>query len=329
VYSLEFLGRSADPEKLSEALSPNGALGNSPATTAYYLLLSDPKNAASVAYLEEVRKRERIVTVYPFRVFELSWVLNNLLFSGLPITEFATKSEFDYLAQALSGEGAALDPTFGVTDGDITSVCCHVLLNAGYDIDPSILSHFENPDTRIFRTYSYERNVSNSTNIHALDALRLMDSYPDVSSVREQVSLKLLDNRKYNIFWIDKWHASPYYATAHALVGLLKEKVFFVHACRHTVAWLLHTQRSDGSWGFFQKGTLEETAYVLTALLYYSQYEPIEAGVLHRAASYLLQGYVGENTSFPELWLAKSIYAPHDIVRSAILAALILYEATV
>src|SRR5262245_8544998 len=39
VHSLEFLGHSADLDQLQQALASNGSLGNSPAATAYYLLL--------------------------------------------------------------------------------------------------------------------------------------------------------------------------------------------------------------------------------------------------------------------------------------------------
>jgi len=327
VYSLEFLGPGGDVDRLSQALASNGALGDSPATTAYYLLRrGDAVDERALAYLEHVRARDRIVTVYPFRVFELSWVLNNLLFSGLPIDAFADAACIKDLWAQMTPEGAALDPTFGIADGDITSVCCHVLRSAGYDVDPAILARFEDPKTRVFHTYQYERNISMSTNIHALDALNLMPDYPGLHETKEEVIVTLLDNRKYNIYWFDKWHASPYYTTAHALVALLREGAYLAHACQHTVDWMVHTQHRDGSWGFFQEGTVEETAYALTALLHYHRYEPIDVDVLHRGAAYLARGHEGPSATYPELWLAKSTYAPYDIIRSAILTALILYE---
>jgi len=329
VYSLEFLGRFGDAEKLQAALSPNGSLGDSPASTAYYLTLCPGQvDGRALEYLETVRQRNRVITVYPFRVFELAWVLNNLLYSGLPLTAFVSPDVCGELYAEMKPTGIALDPTFGPTDGDITSVCTRVLLSAGYEVDPLILAHFEDKETRIFHTYPYELNVSMSTNIHALDALRLMTNYPDREEVRKQVTVALLNYRQYGTYWTDKWHASPYYATSHALIALLAEGMYLAHACRHTVDWLLHTQQSDGSWGFFQLGTIEETAYALEALLHYNQHEKIDPDILHRGAAYLAERYQGAQASFPELWLAKSIYSPYDIVRSAILTALILYEET-
>lgn len=331
VYSLEFLGKAGDVNQLQQAVNPSGSVGNSPATTAYYLSLHNHDanvDERALAYLETVQQQDRIFTVYPFRTFELGWVLNNLLFSGLPITEFADQDTLDTLHAAITPTGVALDPTFGISDGDITSVCSHVLLKSGRRIDPLILTHFENPKTSTFCTYKYERNMSISTNVHAWTTLRCLPDYPNQEEVRRQIVLTLLGNREYDTYWFDKWHASPYYATSHILIGLVDETRYLAYECRHTIDWILHNQRDDGSWGFYQGGTEEETAYALTVLLYYRRYEPIPSDTLHRGAAYLARKYQGANSTYYELWLAKSIYAPHDIIRSAILAALILYEET-
>ncbi len=331
VYSLEFLGRRGDVDQLQQAVNSSGSIGNSPATTAYYLSLRQRDGGLderSLTYLETILERDRVITVYPFRVFELAWVLNNLIFSGQPITDFADAAIFRKLLAEMGPTGIALDPTFGIPDGDITSVCCRVLLSAGYDVSPSILAHFENQETHIFRTYHYERNVSVSTNTHALDALNLMPEYPNQAEVKKHVIIALLNNRQYHIYWTDKWHGSPYYASAHALVGLLQEGSHLIHECRHTVDWIIHNQHDDGSWGFYHHGTIEETAYALMALLHYHRYRPVNVDVLHRGAACLARMHQANDATYPELWLAKSIYAPYDIIRSAILATLILYEET-
>jgi halimadienyl-diphosphate synthase len=328
VFSLEFMGRSGDIAKLRTALNENGSIGNSPATTAYYLELN-PKDSRAKLYLEDVvRKKKYGIPVYPFRVFELTWVLNNLIFSSIPITEFAGEDIWEELRVSLGPRGVGSDTTF-IPDGDSTSVCCHVLLQSGYDIPPSIPGQYEDKARKLFRTYPYERNISISTNVHALDALRSMPTYPNQEKLRESIILMLLNNREYNMYWVDKWHASPYYATSHALVALLKEKKnYLIHACRHTIDWLIHNQREDGSWGFFDRGTPEETAYVLTALLHYYQQESVNLEILHRAADYLIEAHQ-EDWTPPPLWIIKSLFLPHNIVKSAILSSLILYQKTV
>ncbi|RLC66107.1 MAG: hypothetical protein DRI48_05460, partial [Chloroflexi bacterium] len=130
VYSLEFLGRRGDVDQLQQAVNSSGSIGNSPATTAYYLSLRQRDGGLderSLTYLETILERDRVITVYPFRVFELAWVLNNLIFSGQPITDFADAAIFRKLLAEMGPTGIALDPTFGIPDGDITSVCCRVL----------------------------------------------------------------------------------------------------------------------------------------------------------------------------------------------------------
>lgn len=326
VHSLEFLGSSGNVRKIEQALNSIGSIGNSPAATAYYLSL-DQGDQRALGYLEAVRAHmEHIIYLYPFRTFELSWVLNNLTFSGLPITGLVDEDALEVLLSALGANGAGLDPAFGIPDGDITSVCFKVLLEAGYDPDPLILAEYEDDEERIFKTYEYERNMSVSTNAHALEALQLMPDYPNRREVRDQIVRVLLDNRTYDTFWTDKWHASPYYATSHALVALMKEGSYIAHACRHTVDWLTHTQRDDGSWGFFHTGTAEETAYALTALLHYRQHGSVDEDAVHRGAGYLERVYHESDSPYPEFWIGKDLFAPYDVIRSTVLAALILYQ---
>ena len=328
VYSLEFLGPSGDPDRLRQALAVNGSLGTSPATTAYYLL-RNPQDERALAYLEAARRHSsQVISTYPFRTYELTWVLNNLALCRLPLALFAGDNIWQELQSGLGPTGISMDPAFGVPDGDTTSVCCRVLLEAGYHVDPLILAHFENQDPRVFRTWDYERNISVSTNIHALEALGLMTDYPDRRQVQEQVLLMLLDNRRYKMYWTDKWHASPYYSTSHALVAMLKEGSYMAHACHDSIDWIVHTQRDDGSWGFFDHGTAEETAYAMTALLHYHALEPLDQDMLHRGASALARNYEVVNPAYPELWISKCLFAPTDIIRSAVLSALILYGET-
>jgi len=305
VLSLEFLGKSADVDKLSSALNVNGSLGNSPAATAYYLSLvgDDPR---AVTYLNNVKSH----------------------LPHIPIKGLLNEKEWQNLQAELVPAGVGFDPTFGIPDGDTSSVCCRVLLSAGRDVDPQILAQYQDKEKHLFRTYHYERNPSVSTNVHALEALNLMPDYPNRSQVQEEIVTMLLDSRRYNTFWVDKWHASPFYATSHTLVALLNTRPYLASVCQHTVDWITHTQLSDGSWGYFRQGTVEETAFALTALLHYHQHQPIDEDILHRGAAYLARRYEGEPSVFPPLWIVKCLYSPTDIIRSVILAALIFYEET-
>jgi halimadienyl-diphosphate synthase len=326
VHSLEFLGRSGRADNLRKAKAPNGSVGNSPATTAYYLLLAGDDPSAW-NYLEAVRRNSGLVNiVYPFQTFNLTWVLNNLAYSGLPVRDLASSEVWEGLAKEIDPDGVSFDPSFGVPDGDTTSVCARLLLAAGYPVDPCILQAFEDKNHTIFRTYRFERNPSVGTNVHALEALHHMPEYPNRRVMQEAIILMLLDQRRFDVYWTDKWHASPYYATTHALVGLLQGDFYLDYFCRPTVDWLLHTQRPDGSWGFYEQSTAEETAYAMTALLHYNRNRRVPADVLHRGAAYLAQAVEAGDKAHPPMWIEKCLYVPYEIVQAAILAALIQYD---
>ena len=326
VHSLEFLGRLADPARLREAQAANGSLGNSPATTAFYLLF-DRLNERAWSYLDDVQQHMgHVNNVYPFRTFNLTWVLNNLAFCGAPLTEFAGPEIWQRLSSEIHPDGVGADPSFGIPDGDTTSVCIRLLRSAGYEVEPEILAKFEDPQQHIFRTYRFERNASVGTNVHALEALHLLPDYPERRTAQERIVLMLLDQQKLGLYWTDKWHASPYYATTHALIGLLQRDFYLAYFCHPTIDWLEHTQREDGSWGYFEHGTVEETAYALTALLHYNRHRRVNQDVLHRGGAYLTRTCQSPMANHPPLWIEKCLYTPYEIIQAAVLAALILYE---
>ncbi len=328
VYSLEFLGRDGDVSQIQKAKTAIGSIGNSPATTAYYLGLCQSQDKQALDYLETVAKHDQgTITVYPFKIFELVWVLNNFLYTGLPVTEFITQDQLLALREQIGARGVGFDETFTVTDGDTTSVTYRVLASAGLEPDPKGLLYFENKEKGVFRTWDYERNVSVSANAHALEALHLMPDYPNAAHIKEKVIVSLLGNQILNMYWTDKWHASPYYATAHALIAMIKEKPFLAYTSHHTRDWIVHTQQADGSWGFFGPGTPEETAYAMMLLFQFNQHEPIDRDVFHRGAEYLMKEYSRPKSIYPDLWIAKCLYGPDEVVRSAILATIIMYCA--
>ncbi len=329
VHSLEFLGKDSDLRKMQQAVGVNGSLGNSPATTSYYLLQGAKDNRA-IAYLENMlAHNQHVIYLHPFRAFELAWVLHSFSICSEGLKNLTSDSVWTKLQDNLGERGTGLDPTFGIEDSDTTSVTMLLLKLAGYPVNSKILARFEDKETLAFRTYDYERNISISTNAHALEALSLLSDYPEREKSRDHITAFLLANRTFDTYWTDKWHASPYYATAHVLVGITRATPRILDECHRTIAWLAHTQKEDGSWGFFNGGTLEETAYALIALLYSSRRFPINKDILRRGAAYLLEKTIEQhNDHHPPLWLGKSLYIPHDIVQAAILAALMLYKDT-
>ncbi len=327
-FSLEFLGAKGDPERLAGLMAASGAVACSPATTAY-LMLQRGINGDALRYLEQMRVQPGGVPhFYPLRVFEVAWVLEHLTFGGISINDgyLVAPAIWQELASAVGEQGVSMDPAFGINDGDTTAVTARMLALAGRPMEPGILQRFEDPETRTFRTFSFERNASVSTNAHSLEALALMPDYPDRQEVWDRVVTMLLASRKYQSYWTDKWHASPFYATSHVLIALLHSDEPLVSECLGSVDWMIHMQRANGSWGYFDQGTAEETAYVLLTLLsFYHRFKAVDVDVLKKGAEYLWHAGMS-NKQYPDLWIAKSLFAPEGVVESAILAAKHLYK---
>lgn len=327
-FSLEFLDNRGDVDHILRLQGPNGAIANSPATTAY-LMLQGGNNQQALEYLEKAKAFPGgVPAFYPFCTFELAWVLEHLIFGGLSLNTALVQSPiWEDLLASLSRKGVSMDPAFGIDDGDTTAVTLHVLASGGYSVDPMILQHFEEPNLRTFRTFDFERNASASTNAHALAALSLMPDYPDREKVRDSVMALLFADRVFDTYWMDKWHASPYYATSHILITLTRLGEPLIIECRPSIEWMLHTQRYDGSWGYFDRGTAEETAYALLTLLsYHRKVNAVDIEVLKKGGAFLHATI--NQINYPDLWIAKSLFAPNDVIRSAILGALNLYQDT-
>ena len=329
-FSLEFLGARGDPERLGGVMAKNGSVANSPATTAY-LMLQRGEDGEALSYLEWMRAQPGGVPhFYPLRIFEVAWVLEHLTFGGISLNDdgLVEQAVWQELESAVGERGVSMDPEFGIDDGDTTAVTVRMLALADRPVDPYTLQCFEDPETRTFRTFSFERNASVSTNAHSLEALALMPDYPDRQEVWDRVVTMLLASRRYQSYWTDKWHASPFYATSHVLIALLHSDEPLVSECFGSIDWMTHMQRPDGSWGYFDQGTAEETAYVLLTLLsFHERFACVDVEVLKRGAAYLRHAFES-NKTYPDLWVAKSLFAPEGVVESAILAAIYLYQVT-
>jgi len=89
------------------------------------------------------------------------------------------------------------------------------------------------------------------------------------------------------------------------------------------IQWLLRGQRPDGGWGWFDRSSPEETAYALQSLILARKAGlSIDLACLARGAAYLSPFDGSEPADIhPKLWIAKGLYRPLHVVRSAVLAA--------
>ncbi len=310
----EDFGILLNVENLQE---PNGSVGYSPSATAYFASRVVPADPAALDYLYQIGARGGCgVDVAPFDVFEPAWALWNFsLVNGYQSNgHWQFKPHLDFLDEAwLPQRGIGFTKGFHPVDSDNSSVAYEVLLKYGYDPDLDAILDFEE-DTH-FRCFAYESNPSISANIHVLGALRQANFAAD-SAVVHKVARFLSKQRVRGSYWLDKWHASPFYPTSHAVIiatGYLDGMV------EKSIDWILEQQHADGSWGYYAP-TAEETAYCLQALAIWNQrHNSIQPEVLQRGADWLQQNW---QPPYEPLWVGKCLYNPQLVVYSAILSAL-------
>jgi halimadienyl-diphosphate synthase len=304
-----------DLKNLQEA---DGSIGHSPSATAYFALHVRRQNPAALQYLREVTFNGSAPNVAPFDVFERAWVLWNLALTG-PLddeTLALCQPHLDFLQKEWEpGQGVCWASAHEPKDGDDTAVTHEVLTRFGRSVDLEALLHYERDDH--FYCFPLEANPSISAHIHILSALRqagLKVEHPSVTKILQF----LYRSQTLKLFWFDKWHASPYYSTAYAIIACAGYVDWLVDDAAY---WILETQNPDGSWGYYMP-TAEETAYCLQALVFWKRHGgQVPDEVLKRGAAWLADH---AEPPYPPLWIGKCLYCPVLVVRSAILSALML-----
>jgi len=325
-HSVEMAGRDKiellDVENLQEV---NGSIGNSSSATAYFASQIKPGDKQALHYLNQIVNTHNggASTLAPFETFERIWTLWNLSLANLENKSQEVNTLFqehlDYLNNHWSpGKGLGFSKTYSLTDSDDTAVGFELLTKFGKQNDIEALLEYE--EEKWFRCFQFEINPSVDVNIHALGALRQAGYDKKHPTINKIVSF-LRSQRIAGNYWFDKWHVSPYYTTAHAVIYC---KDYDEKLCQDSINWILSTQKSDGSWGFYNFSTAEETAYCIQAIQVWKKFgKKIPKERIELAKNWLLKN---AEAPYPPLWIDKSLYCPELLVRSAILSALELAQ---
>jgi halimadienyl-diphosphate synthase len=306
-----------DVENLQEK---NGSVGCSPSATAYFALQIKRGDKKALDYLYGIRGEDGgVPNVAPFDVFEIVWTLWNFsMIPNYPNLKNEAQAHIDFLSKTWDRQsGCAFSSEYSVNDSDESSMVFDTLRRYGVRKAIDNILIYEEKDW--FRCFDLEHDPSISANIHILSALQqagYKKNHPSISKILRFLQKKRSDNG----YWEDKWHISPYYTTAHAIIacaGYANEIV------SDAVAWLINKQKPDGSWGLFDS-TSEETAYALQALWLWDQRaEHIPKECLYKSKTWLEDHQEHE---YNPLWIGKCLYSPRLVIDSAVITALSLVD---
>jgi len=320
-FSLEMAGVDGgkDMLDLDHLQEEDGSVSHSPSATAYFLANVQPDNQKAHEYIRKcMREDGGAPMAVPFEICERTWVLWNigLLELDQDIRNLCVP-HLDALQQAWRRDGVGFTKDHGVKDGDDTSLTFDALTRFGYSPDINALLHYEEEDH--FRCYPYETTFSISTNIHFIGALRRAGYQADHPLIQKATQF-LIRNRT-DRFWCDKWHASPFYATGHAIIAL---SGYLNQMIEDTVRWLVSCQHPDGSWGYYSVPSAEETAYALQALSIWRKHGgKLEKNILKSGLLWLRDHSAAP---YPMMWLAKSLNYSEWIIQAELLSAQLLAE---
>ncbi|MFH8618846.1 prenyltransferase/squalene oxidase repeat-containing protein [Streptomyces sp. NPDC017979] len=301
---------------------PDHLLGSSSAATAAWLTAATAAPGAPDLDLLLRSTAARYGGLFPetarITVFERLWVLTALHRAGLLAGREPLARRW---VSALAAPGGVPGVPGFEPDADDTAVTLHLAAALGVPYGPEVLAPFRTGDH--FACYLGEDTGSVSTNAHVLLALGTWarhrpDSATDHRNTSAPLGRWLLERQHGDGHWSDKWHASPFYATAKVTAALSRHGgPEAADALRSAARWVRETQRADGSWGIWG-GTAEETAYAAQILLDAPE-PPTEA--LRRAHAHLTSR-ADDDGPPPALWHDKTVFAPGAIVRAEVLSTL-------
>ncbi len=339
IHNLEAFGTQLDFARLKKMQAINGSYGCSPSATAGVLIYGPGGDKEAYAWLQHLTEKQvggeagGMPTAYPFDAFEGAWVIYNLA-QGFAVNQIMPtrllQQIHHWLKESLTEDGGSISRIIGIpADSDDTGVILAALGKIGVKITTDSLMRFERE--KYFACFEFERGHSISANAHVLAAFTSLNP---VMQSRLKLSLHKAADFLYSVrdpqgFWDDKWHLSPYYATASCVLALANHPEQAAQTkLKSTLNWVLRHQSSrDGGWGVGDFSSPEETAYALQILLAKPELtdKALTQHAIRLGLDYLekrVDLWYLNPSNLPRMWRGKELYTPTRVVMSAILGAI-------
>ena len=321
VFSLEFLDASDNIPSLDHQISNNFSIGCSPSATAWYAS-RNPKTKSGLTYY--LRYSQNSDGGWPaftdFDMMTIPFVIYPI-YRGLGYIPNAFNPVLQKLYDHWTPRGIGFSQYFETPDADDSALgllCLYEqkLINLEERFWSS-MNLYENQDW--FATYNFEVEPSYMCNLHTLELFKTATNHPRSKDIVDKLIKFFEKEMNGSYLGADKYYFSPSFQNCH---GIFAFEGIAPNLAEKSMQYFMDRQDSYGLWGSGST-QVEETAFAVLALSYYSRYiEPIDLSKLKGAVNFLLLNW---NQHYGEQWITKVHYAPIEIIQAHIFAALASY----
>lgn len=327
LYSIEFMDK-LDPNldlNFDYLLSKDGSISSSPSASAFYLSHKPKTSDFIYNYMKNSQNYDGGFPAYTSGgLFSIAYSLYIMqkTYGHIP-------KDLMYLLRYLdlnwTPMGIGIGESFVIQDLDDTALSLK-LLSDGHFLTPrkekmywNVLDSYFKDQGGYFITFPFEDDPSYLVNLHVLEALK---SNKNKKALYFDSLVRFLEKefRKNSSFSEDKYYYSPYLQNSRAL--MIFSDVNSELSTR-LLNWFINAQRDDGLWG--GSPNVEELSQVIQALSYYNyNVERIDLSILEPAVSFIEKNIREKDSQF--LWIAKSFFAPTEVVNANLISALAMYD---
>lgn len=317
-HLIELTGRGGDPERMVSRLQalPSGSIMCAPSSTAFAMERAGRVQAPLLAYLRSTMNADGGQRHFgPYEVMEACYSLYALRPSGI-LRGPSAQGALRRLREAWTPQGVAFSREFPAVDLDDSVLTALVVAAGGQAVAPDFLDAYASEDH--FLCYLSDRRGAVAPNLHAIEALRVLD-HPRRDALCE-VALRYVRRKvRPDGSFLDHYSISPNYPTWHSIEALagLDDRL-----AERAALFLAASQHADGSWapGPHAPSTAEDTAYALLGLCAWAARHQGEFADEVSAGADWLFAHRGDAPL--ATWTAKVLYSPVTIAQAAVAGAL-------
>ena len=314
-----------DEKTINQLVLPNGSIGCSPSTSAYYFVKKGIFNPYS--YLEScLVMNGGLTSIHTSDLFEIVWsteYLSKEIHFRNYFKNHLKKVATSWNSNHTIPGGISVSSDWGCGDLDCTSVSYYNLKQYNFNLKPINWDLYYQNDDGSFITYQYEID---SSFITQLNHIRILLEYPTIRDDESTEKLFSWFIRKMNNIndWFDKFQTSIFYIIDRITNAFDNNPNLIPWKIELIRDWLEDHQNQDGGWGT-SFSTHYETSLAINALIRLERSWNLDIDYLiNKARNFFIYNREYDYFSF---WMGKSGYFTPILVDYSVILSAMLFIA--